>query len=121
MSSLNLKDLESRSSSSSSSSPRPSSSSPSPPRPSPSSSPRPSSSSPSPPRPSPSSPSSSPFPYTPYRIPLGDSVKENGLVMETKDTRMIVTRTENENLITGLIYKTKLFKFDCGNVVISRK
>jgi hypothetical protein len=38
-------------------------------------------------------------------MPLGDSVKENGLVMENKDTRMIVIRTENENLITGLTYK----------------
>ena len=38
--------------------------------------------------------------------------------MENKDTRMIVIRTENENLITGLIYKLNYLNLILGNEVI---
>jgi hypothetical protein len=51
-------------------------------------------------------------------MPSGDSVKVNELVIENKDTRMIVIRTENENLITGLIYKLNYLNLILGNEVI---
>jgi hypothetical protein len=40
-------------------------------------------------------------------MPLEGSVKESGIVMENKDTRMIVIKMKNENLIIGSIYKLK--------------